>query len=158
MRGDYLFATQTILRREHGAVVEFLANGREGGFGLGGLGGDDAEIAIGKFLRICSGEQRRFEVMLARDAQAIFAQRTSMLGAADEGVNLDVFELRQMRGVKAADGAAADDADFTNHTTRVSAWRRLKIRVPRGRWARSCLRAALSICERWCCRCCGNHQ
>src|SRR5437868_6187617 len=108
--GDYLFASQTVLRRDDRALGEARANGSERSFGLVGFSGNDPEIAVRKLGGIVSGVQLGGKVVGSRDAQALLVEGAGVIGAPDESMHLG--DLRQMRREEAADGSAPDDSDF----------------------------------------------
>lgn len=76
---------------------------------MGRLGRDDAQVGVPELSRVRRRLELGREVVAARDAQALVAQRPRVLLAPRE--DDDVRNLREMRRVQAADRPGPDDAD-----------------------------------------------
>src|SRR6266849_3399265 len=110
MAGDNLFTTQTVLRGQHSAFVEAVADGTNGLLDLNGFGGYDSEIEIGQLRRVGGGFQLDGNFVASGNVEAVAVQRAGVLFAAD--VRPDLGYARQMGCIERTDRATSDDADF----------------------------------------------
>jgi hypothetical protein len=72
---------------------------------------DDAEVAGGKLLRIGRRPQAADELACTGETEPVRVDRVDVRARSIERPDLDVLELRQVRGEQRADCPAADDAD-----------------------------------------------
>ena len=79
------------------------------------LSGDNSKIARGNFLGNRRGMQARDEIGGAADAQASLVDRASVFFPDIVGMHFHIGKAREVSTENAADGAAADNADFDTH-------------------------------------------
>src|SRR6267143_3405192 len=65
-----LFTTQSVLRRNDGTLIEAMADPSDGVLYLCGLGRNNAEFALGQFIRSRSRLELHLKVVRTRDAQS----------------------------------------------------------------------------------------
>ena len=96
------------MRTKNRAATKKMCDRFDGLGSLRGFAGDNAEIKLRHFAGVVRSVQVRVEVMRAGNANAMFLQRPRMFGTPDIGPDFGNF--RQVRGVKASDRSATDDA------------------------------------------------
>jgi hypothetical protein len=79
------------------------------------LCGYDSEIASGNLPWVGSGVKSSGEIRRAADAQAALGDGARLLFRNVVGVDLDIFEARQMGAENAADGSTTHDANPDRH-------------------------------------------
>src|ERR1700674_1448407 len=127
MRGDNLFASQTILRGNNRTLSETLADQSYRVLHLSRFCCNDAEFAIGELIRLCCSFERHMKFVLSRDAQTVAVESSGVIFAADKSPYLR--NPRQMRRVQAANGATSDDAN-TLHAKVVTLPTETRARAP----------------------------
>src|SRR5579863_2550702 len=106
---DNLFAAKPVLRRDHSTLIETVTDQRDRVLYLGSFCCHNAEIAIGKLIRLRCCLERHMKLTLSRDSQTFAVESSGVIFATDEGPYLR--NPRQVRRVQAANGATSDDAN-----------------------------------------------
>ena len=107
--GDNLLAPQPVLRGNDRTLIESITDERDRVFHLSRLRGDNAEFAIGELIRLRCRFECDSEFMPSRDSQTVPVKRAGVILAADKSPHLR--NPRQMRSVKAPNGATSYDAN-----------------------------------------------
>jgi hypothetical protein len=106
---DDFFAAQSVLCRDHRTLIESIADESDRVFHLSRLRGYNAEFAIGELIRLRCSFECHSEFMPSRDSQTVPVKRAGVVLAADKSPYLR--NSRQMRSVKAPNGATSYDAN-----------------------------------------------
>ena len=128
--GDDLLVAEAVLQADDGRVGEGLPRAGDGRPGVQRLGRDEAEVAVGEVAPVGSGVHGGGEVGQPGDRSPSPADRVHVRGPGVDDPDLDLRGAGEVRGVQAADRAAADN----RHPERVGAAHdRLQGRAARSR-------------------------
>src|SRR5580704_5529732 len=105
---DNLFAAKPVLRGNHRSLIETVADQRDRVLYLSGFCCHDAELAIGKLIRLRCCLERHMKLALSRDSQTVAVERLGVIFSPDKSPYLR--NPRQVRRVQAADRPTTDDA------------------------------------------------
>src|SRR5580698_5579215 len=80
---DNLFAAKPVLRGNHSTLIETVADQRDRVLHLGRFSGHDAELAIGKLIRLRCCLERHTKLVSSRHAQTVAVESAGVIFATD---------------------------------------------------------------------------
>ena len=111
VRRERLLVAEPVLHRRDATAGERVRRRLDRRAGVHRLRRDDAEVARGKLVGVGRRREPAEHLAGAGEPQSVRVDRVDVLARRVVGPDLDVVELREIRGEERADRAAADDAD-----------------------------------------------